>query len=326
MKLLVVLINYRTPEMTLRALGCVLKEFDRIPGDCRVALVENDSGDDSADRLRKALAENAWEDRVELIETPYNGGFAYGVNAGARPALASDDPPEYVYLLNSDAFVDAGAVVKLVQFLDAHPEAGIAGSRIYGDDGAPHETAFSFHSIAGEFEGALGLGIVSRLLYRWKVAKPCPAETTQVDWLAGASMLIRSTVFEEVGLFDDEYFLYYEETDFCLRAARAGWLTWYLPESGVCHIGSVSTGAKDQTKPRPAFWFHGRRRYFTKNHGAVYRFLTDVAVVIGMTFGKLKATLTRRNYPRPPRFYRDFVRYNFFTPPSHPCAEKRTDG
>lgn len=324
MKLLVVLINYRTPDMTLRALGCVLKEFDRIPGECRVALVENDSGDDSADRLRKAVGENGWEDRVDLIETPYNGGFAYGVNAGAAPALEREDAPEYVYLLNSDAFVDAGALVSLVNFLDHHPEAGIAGSRIYGDDGAPHETAFSFHSIAGEFESAIGLGIVTRLLYHWTVAKPSPRQTTQVDWLAGASMLIRRDVFRDIGLFDDEYFLYYEETDFCLRAAKAGWLTWYLPESGVCHIGSVSTGAKDQTKPRPAFWFHGRRRYFAKNHGPTYLFLTNLVVLLGMAIGKTKALLTGRAYPRPPRFFRDFVRYNFLTPPAHPCAAQRS--
>jgi hypothetical protein len=319
MKLLVVLINYRTAEMTLRALEFVLPELDRIAGGGRVAVVDNDSGDGSAERIAQVLSEKGWTDRVELIQTSHNGGFSYGVNAGARPALASQDPPDYVYLLNSDAFVDPGALACLVEFLDTHPQAGIAGSQIYGTDGALHETAFQFHSLAGEFESAIGIGLVTSLLRRWRVSGTVPTKTTRIDWLAGASMLIRADVFRQIGLFDDGFFLYFEETDFCLRAARAGWTTWYVPESRVEHIGGASTGWKDATKPRPPFWFQGRRHYFAKNHGALYLFVTNVVYLIGMSIGRIKAFLTGRPYPRPPHFYRDFVRFNFISPPEHPC-------
>lgn len=319
MKLLIVLINYRTADMTLRALECALDSLHRVEGRCRVALVDNDSGDGSFEQLQKVVEQKGWTDRVELIQTGHNGGFAYGVNAGALPALQSDDPPEYVYLLNSDAFVDQDTIPRLVEFLDSHPEAGIAGSQVRGTDGVLHDTAFQFHSLAAELEGAVGIGLVTKLLYRWKVSKPVPRETTRVDWLAGASMLIRGRVFEEIGPFDDDFFLYFEETDFCRRAARAGWSTWYVPESRVEHIGSVSTGWKDTSQPRPAFWFHARRHYFLKHHGRAYLLATDLAYVLGMAIGRTKFALLGKPYPRPPRFFRDFVRYNFLRPPRHPA-------
>ncbi len=325
MKLLVVLINYRTPDMTLRALRCVLDDFDRIDGACRVALVDNDSRDDSFDRLSAAIREKAWGGLVDLIQTDHNGGFSYGVNAGVRPALASDDPPEYIYLLNSDAFPDPGAVACLVDFLDTHPRVGIAGSGIYGSDGAVHHTAFQFHSMAGELESTLGIGLVSRLLDRWKVSKLVPTQATRVDWLAGASMLIRSQVFRDVGLFDEHFFLYYEETDFCRRAIRADWPTWYVPESQIEHVGSASTGWQELDRPRKPYWYHSRRRYFAKHHGALYLFVTNLVYLVGTTLGLIKSTLLRRSYPRPPRFYRDFFYYNFIRPPEHPCPPASGD-
>ena len=90
-----------------------------------------------------------------------------------------------------------------------------------------------------------------------------------VDWLAGASLMIRRQVLDEIGLFDERYFLYFEETDLCLRAQRAGWTSRYVKESRIMHIGSVSTGMKTW-KRMPGYWFDSRLRYFTKNHGAFY--------------------------------------------------------
>lgn len=326
MKLLVVLINYRTADMTRRALECALEGLRHVDGRCRVALVDNDSGDGSFEKLEAAVEEKGWQDRVDLIQTHHNGGFAYGVNAGSQPALASADPPEYVYLLNSDAFVDAETISRLVDFLDRNPSVGIAGSQVRGTDGVLHPTAFRFHSIVSEFDHAVGIGFVSRLLDRWKVSRPVPEQATRVDWLAGASMMIRARVFEDIGPFDDDFFLYYEETDFCRRAVQAGWTTWYVPESRIEHIGSVSTGWQDPDQPRAAFWFHARRHYFEKNHGRIYLFATNLVYVIGMAIGRLKFALLGKRYPRPPRFFRDFIRYNFLTRPAHPAKRRELDG
>jgi len=309
-KVLVVLINYRTPDMTLESLDSALAALEGLPGS-KVALVDNDSGDGSAALFAAALADRKLGERVELIETDHNGGFSYGVNAGARPALASSDPPDYIYLLNSDAKPALDAIHMLVEFLDERPEVGIAGSYVHGPAGDTHNTAFRFHSVLGEFEAMLGLGLVTRLLDRWVVSKDMPTEPTRMDWIAGASMMIRRTVFERLGGFDEDYFLYYEETDFCLQARRAGFPSWYVPASRVEHLGSVSTGWQDHSKPRAAFWFEGRRRYFLKNHRRAYLLAANLAWVVAMVLGQAKAALQRRHIDQPPHLLRDFVRYNF---------------
>jgi len=306
----VVLINYRTPELTLLALASVLEDPEGLPG-TRVSLVENDSRDGSLEKLSAAIEARGWGDRVALSASPRNGGFSYGVNRGVEQGLARHPRPDFLYLLNSDARLAPGALARLVAFLDAHPEVGIAGSHIHGPDGEPHRTAFRFPSLAGELESALGLGLATRLLERWVVARPLPTAPERVDWLAGASMLVRREVFEQVGPFDETFFLYYEETDFCRRAAAAGWPAWYVPESRVEHVGSASTGWQDHSKPRSPWWFEGRRYYFYKTHGRPYLWATNVAWLAGHLLWRVRKAVQRKPDLYPPRFLRDFLRHNF---------------
>lgn len=309
MKVLIVLINYKTPALTLRALRAAIADLDALPGS-RVCLIDNGSGDGSVAALEAALAAEAWGGDIDLLVSPTNLGFAGGVNLALRRFLRRPNPPDAVYLLNSDACPAPGAVAILADFLAAHPEAGIAGSYIHGPDGETHDTAFRFPTAASQFEETLGIGVVSRLLDHWVVSKPVPTETTRVDWLAGASMMIRREVFDAIGLYDENFFFYYEETDFCLRAARAGFGTWYIPASRVEHIGAVSSGQKDLSKPRAAFWWEGRRYYFFKNYGLAYLWAANTAWLVGFVIGEARRLLIRRKGPFPPRFFRDFLRYN----------------
>ncbi|MAG31689.1 MAG: glycosyl transferase [Deltaproteobacteria bacterium] len=309
MKLLAVIINYKTPEMTLSAVAALLRELGAYP-DARVAVVDNASNDGSLDKLRKGIVDAGWSGQVEILASPWNGGFAWGNNFAIRPALEARDLPEYVYLLNSDAFPDVGSIERLVEYLDAHPDTGIAGSYIHGTDGKTHKTAFRFPSIASEFEATLGIGVVSRLLQDRIVSPELPTTTTRVGWLAGASMLIRREVFDAVGVMDDGYFLYYEETDFCLRAARAGWPTVYVVESSVSHIGSVSTGFQDISKPTPSYWYASRRRYFLKNHGRATLWAANLVYIVGGMIRRLRYWLIGRASHEPRRHMRDFLRFN----------------
>lgn len=320
MKLLAVVVNYKTPDMTVEAVEALLREIpDRCP--TRVVVVDNDSQDGSFEQMRDAVAARGWNDRVEVVASPWNGGFAWGVNFGVGRRLSGDDPPEYVYLLNSDAFPDEGSIERLVGYLDAHPEVGIAGSYIHGVDGDPHTTAFRFPTVPSEFEAAIGIGFISKLLADRLVAPPLPTENTRVDWLAGASMLIRREVYEAVGGFDDGYFLYYEETDFCLRAAREGWPTVYVRESSVTHIGSVSTGYQDLSRPTPTYWYASRARYFSKNHGKGTLLLANLVYVVGGLVRRARSWLLRRPSHEPRRHMRDLLRFHlrFGAPPRvHP--------
>ena len=108
------------------------------------------------------------------------------------------------------------------------------------------------------------LGVLSRLLEPCVVAPPVREEQHRADWVSGASMIVlRRSVFDEIGLLDEGYFLYFEETDFCLRARRAGWKCWYVPDSRVVHLVGQSSGLKDDAPvrgPMPRYWFASRSR------------------------------------------------------------------
>src|ERR1700722_11510521 len=102
------------------------------------------------------------------------------------------------------------------------------------------------------------LSFLMRLFKRWIVAQIMPNVPQSIDWISGASMLIRSAVLDSIGGMDENYFLYFEETDFCYRAKKAGFATWYVPESRVMHIRGQSTKVTDLTtgpKRLPSYWF-----------------------------------------------------------------------
>lgn len=306
MKVLAVTINYRTPDMTIEAVRSLMPELEGISS--KVIIVDNDSQDGSYDKMKAALEKEDWGDQVLLIDSGHNGGFGYGNNVGVRIGLNSDDPPEYVYLLNSDAFPDKGAIKTLVDFMDERPEVGITGSYVHDTDGTPHVTAFRFHGIASELESNIRFAPVSRLFTESKVAiLPVPEVACEVDWVAGASMLMRKTMLDEVGLFDESYFLYFEETDLCLRAKRLGWPTWFVPQASVGHIGSATTGAYSLDKRQPTYWFDSRRYYYEKNFGKVYANLADASWVAGQVVWKMRMLVERKAQRDPNFIMRDFL-------------------
>jgi GT2 family glycosyltransferase len=301
--ILTVLLNFRTADMTLQALEAAVREMADMAG--AITVVDNDSGDGSYEKIRDAVLARGW-DRVRVVASDHNGGFGAGNNIAIRLGLPDDSAPDFVYLLNSDAFPEPGSVRILLEEMQAHPRCGFAGGHTYGQDGAYHNTAFRFPSFQSEFESAAGTGPISRLLSRHIVAIPEPSQSTDVDWLAGASLLIRRQALDEIGLFDERYFLYFEETDLCLRAQRAGWTSRYVKESRIMHIGSVSTGMKTWTR-MPGYWFDSRLWYFTKNHGPFYAALATLSFVAGSTILFARRALGKKPAKGPDRFVRDLT-------------------
>jgi N-acetylglucosaminyl-diphospho-decaprenol L-rhamnosyltransferase len=130
-------------------------------------------------------------------------------------------------------------------------------------------------------------------------------------------MMLRKSVVDQLHGFDEGYFLYYEETDFCLRARRAGFTTWYVPSSRVMHIAGQSTKVTvrdDKPKRLPDYWFESRRRYFIKNHGVFYTFLTDIAALLGNVVGKIKRMLTGKQHDYVPSYITDILRHSALLP------------
>ncbi len=312
MKLLIVIVNYRTADLTVDCLWSLVEEVKSLDG-VRVVVTDNQSGDDSPMRIRQAIDDNQWGGWAELMPLECNGGFAYGNNEAIRLALASEEPPEFVLLLNPDTIVRPSGITTLVDFMRERSDVGIAGSRLEDPDGTPQRSAFRFHSLGSELDDGLRLGFISRLLRNKCVAPPVRDDIHQTDWVAGASMIVRKDVFDRIGLMDEAYFMYYEEVDFCLRAARAGWPCWYVPTSRVVHLVGQASGVTVQNvkpKRRPDYWFDSRRRYFLKNHGGLYSALVDIVWAAAFATFRLRRFIQRKPDTDPPKLLTDFIRHS----------------
>ncbi len=305
-RILCILLNYRTAGLCTRAARAAVKTLEGL--DAELLIVDNDSRDGSFEQLSAFVGDQAWP-HVRVIAAGRNGGFGAGNNAGIRAGRGDGRPAEYVYILNPDAFPAPEAARVLVRWLDTHPGTGIAGSLIRNEAGDQEYTAFRFPSLAGEFEQAARFGPVTRLLRNARVPIDLPQEPQKVDWLAGASMMLRREMLDQIGLFDETFFLYFEETDLCRRAANAGWQTVYLPDSEVMHIGSVSTGMKRWDRV-PRYWLDSRLYYYTKNHGAGYAVLATLSHAAGGLFWRLRKGLQRKPDADPPRFLRDLLSHH----------------
>lgn len=314
---LTVILNWRTPDMTLESVKAAVMAMEGVDG--AITVVDNASGDGSDDKIRAGITAAGWS-RVRVIQAGRNGGFGAGNNVGIRARLPDGRRPDYVYILNSDAFPAPDAIRILRDHLDQHPACGMAGGHVHGLDGADHQTLFRFPSILSELEGSARFGPISRLLRRSIVPLPIPtAPIIKVDWSAGCSLMMRQDMLDQIGLFDEGFFLYFEETDLCHRAAKAGWNTDYVLASSVAHIGSETTGMQRWTRT-PTYWFDSRKRYFTKHHGRLGFALATLAHCIGGSIHRLRVALTKKTLGDPPHFLKDLIRHSLSAKMQPPAA------
>ena len=312
MKLLVVIVSYRVTDLAIACLRSLEGRIGEVAG-ARVAVCENGTGGDAEARLRAAIDENGWGAWARLTSIHPNRGFTGGNNFVLRQAFADPDPPEYVLLLNADTVVLDGALRALVEFMDAHPEAGIAGSQLLSPEGAVQASPFRFQGIASELDRGLRLGIVSRALSRWAVVPPTPTSAARADWVSGASMILRKAMLDRIGLLDEGLYTYFDDIDLCLRARRAGWETWYVPQSRVVHLEGASTGiVRSVIKRRPGYWFDARRRFFLKNYGPAYAAAVDAAFIGGHALWRVRRRLQRLPDGDPPHMLGDAIRHSVF--------------
>jgi N-acetylglucosaminyl-diphospho-decaprenol L-rhamnosyltransferase len=313
MDVLIVVVNYRSAGLTVDCLKTLQPEVLGFAGKARVVVTDNASGDGSLEALASAIEENGWDSWVEVKPLDRNGGFAFGNNAAIRPALASSDPPRHLWMLNPDTLVRPGALRSMVEFLDARPDVGLAGSRVENRDGTTQWSKFPFPTVATEFEGMVRIGFVTRRFGRSWTPRSDHDAPIPVDWVSGASLMIRRAVFEAIGLLDEGYFMYYEEVDFTLRAAKAGWPCWYVPQASVVHLIGQTSGVSDPNagrKRRPSYWFEARRRYFLTHHGRFKTLLADLAWTSAYAINRVKLALKREPPIEPRLMFWDFLRYN----------------
>ena len=200
-----------------------------------VVVVDHGSADGT-----QALVRERYGD-VRLIEEE-NRGLAYGWNTGIGATSG-----RYVLLLNSDAWLDPGALDELVAFADAHPRAAVVGPRLRNPDGSLQRSVRGFPTawrLATEYLFLRKLAPRSRALNAFYAGGFAHDRPLAAEWVMGAALLVRRSAIDEVGPADDAFFLFSEETDWCYRFHAAGWEVWFDPDAGVTHVYAASHGGR----------------------------------------------------------------------------------
>lgn len=305
MKLAIVIVNYRTPELVIKNLSA-LSEERKLFDDFNVIVIDNGSKDRSVEQIDQAIKQKQWKKWVFLEPFETNTGFASGNNRAIISSQRKKWSPSYFFLLNPDASVKKGTLFKLVDFMDSHPNAGIVGPRILNTKNEIQASAFRFPTVFSELIDTSCFGFLRTQFKKYCVVMPFLKKEQQVDWISGAAMCIRSEMIENSSLMDDYYFLYYEEVDLCFQAKKSGWEIWHLPTCNIEHQEGAATQFKaSKEERRPAYWFYSRARFFEKNHGIFYRYLADTSWISGYGLCLLRRWLKKE--PQTPRLLRDFL-------------------
>ncbi|MEM1156480.1 MAG: glycosyltransferase family 2 protein [Pseudomonadota bacterium] len=307
----VIIVNYGTAALAIAGVQSVL---DHCGPEVEVHLVDNNSPENDYSVIESVHQERNWGKQVKLYPEKINHGFGRGNNLVLKILAERPVPPAKVLLLNPDAHLANDVVNILSGFLDAHPEAGLAGASICRPDGTPVSAAFRFHSLFSELESTIRLGFVSRFFRRQVVALPPDQPTGKVDWVSGAAVMFRYNAVTDVGFFDPDFFLYYEEADLMRRMAVQGWEAWHVSEARVVHAEGASTKVRSHDVPRrrPPYWYDSRRLYFEKNHGRLQASLIAMTVLLATGLNKIITALRRRRSSLPLQFGRDYSRYVFW--------------
>jgi len=233
-KLSIIIVNWNTKDLLNDCLSSIFEDMSA-PA-LEVIVVDNDSGDGSAEMVK------ANYQKVVLIENRDNVGFARGNNQGI-----SISKGEYILLLNPDTIVKSGALSSLISFAESSPRAGAVGVKLVDEFGNPQCSYGYFPRTLSLFFGFSvffsKLGIL-KSFYKPLGVLSCEldAKPEEVEYVSGACMLVRSEVISEVGMLDEDYFTYFEETDWCYRIRRSGWQIFYYPEAEIVHFGGASMG------------------------------------------------------------------------------------
>lgn len=314
--LAVIIVNYRTPDLSIACIGALAGARATFP-DLRVVAVDGGSGDDSADRIAAAIAANGWNEWVTPLPLPVNGGFAFANNQAIALLAAGGEMPEAIALINPDARARVGALEAMAALLDREPGAGAVGALLTHEDGRPQSSAFRFPSIRGEFCRGARTALVERLL-RMPPTSIAARHALEVPWVTGAAVMLRTEALRATGLFDDGFFLYFEETDLMRRLRRAGWSIWHEPAAQVVHAGGAATRIRDpgtglpQATRMPRYWYESHRRYFALAGGRAAAIAAGLAYVAGRAIWRARKLVSPRLEGGAARSGRDLLVYGWW--------------
>ncbi|MBN1997361.1 glycosyltransferase family 2 protein [candidate division KSB1 bacterium] len=265
----IIIINYNTKKLLIDCIRSVYRFVKNISFE--IIVVDNSSSDGSVPAVKQEFP------NLVIVENSENVGFAPANNQAINIAAGKN-----ILLLNSDTILLNNAVKKMTDYLNSNPEAGIVGPKVLNKDRTIQSSYSRFPNLKYEVLRAFRMEawyVRHRIQSDKRIEQGIPF---QVDWVTGCCFLIRTSVVDQIGLLDESYFLFNEEVDWSLRATKAGWKIYYIPEALIIHLGGQSTSKN------PYFYLIHRyktRLYFYKKHKSpLVLFLFRLIVSFGLIF------------------------------------------
>jgi hypothetical protein len=220
MELSIIILNYNTKDLTIECINAIVEQYkpELEKEQFEIVLVDNASSDDSLEAIKKLKING-----LKLVESKENLGFSKGCNLGAKSSNG-----EYLLFLNSDTEIKDQGFIKMLDYLQKNENVGILGGALKNENGTSQSSAGKFYNLFNLFLMLLGLERLGFLRESPKVIK-------QVDWVSGACLMIKRKVFEKIGGFENELFMYGEDMELCYRAKRKGFATYFYSELTLFH-------------------------------------------------------------------------------------------
>lgn len=268
----VVIVNYNAGKLLTNCVSSVLRA-----NAARVIVVDNGSTDDSLECLERVIPSK----KLSLLRNHQNLGFAVACNIGARVSSAS-----HLLFLNPDGVLTEHGLARMIEVLDSSPTIGMVGGFLCNPDGSEQAGGRrSFPTPQRAFLRAFGLSRLARFFPEafsdfLQHAEPLPSQPAAVEAISGACMLVKRAAINDVGLWDEGYFLHCEDLDWCMRFAQRGWKVMFVPDAKVVHV----RGACGRNRPLFVEWHkhHGMLRFYRKFYHHQYPGLLWGLVVAGV--------------------------------------------
>ena len=245
MELSIIVVNWNTCGLLKK---CLRSIHDTVcKSSLEIIVVDNGSNDGSVEFVQEYFPQ------VKLIDNQENLGFARANNQAIRASNG-----KFILLLNSDAFLTPNAVQEMIRLMNGNPEIGIVGASLFYPDGRPQLSHGPIPTLRTEIWSLAGLDKVGSRINQ----RRSRVSFLETGTVSGACLLVRRTLLNEIGLLDENFFMFSEEVDLCHRAHKVGWKVVYLPTARVIHVGGGSTGV---TAERILMLYHGKLQYYSKH-------------------------------------------------------------
>jgi len=269
-KLSIVILSYNTKDLTLSCLKSVFSQYEKEleNNEFEIIVVDNSSTDSSVQEIIKL---KPGIPNLNLIQSKENLGFGKGCNLGVKSAKG-----KYLLFLNSDTRVLDKGFLKMINFLEKHPQVGILGGKLRNVDGSLQPSVGKFYNLSNLFLMLLGMD-----------RRKSPGETIKVDWVSGAALMMVKDVFEKIKGFDEHFFMYVEDMELCYNSKKSGFLTYFYPDVSITHqeLGSSNRAFAIKNIFKGILYFYKKHR--SPEYGLA-KFMLTVKAKTAILVGTLK--------------------------------------